>query len=102
MIRNPCGRNGPSLAGALGGIRTPYPQIRSLVLYPAELRAPQAFVSNTRLKFHLSFAAKRRQPAISCQARAVRRCSGLIAVGAGGGHLPCYEQPSALGERQWP
>jgi hypothetical protein len=29
--------------GALGGIRTPDPQIRSLVLYPAELRAPQAF-----------------------------------------------------------
>ena len=27
--------------GALGGIRTPDPQIRSLVLYPAELRAPQ-------------------------------------------------------------
>jgi hypothetical protein len=25
--------------GALGGIRTPDPQIRSLVLYPAELRA---------------------------------------------------------------
>jgi hypothetical protein len=29
--------------GALGGIRTPDPQIRSLVLYPAELRAPRAF-----------------------------------------------------------
>jgi hypothetical protein len=27
------------LSGALGGIRTPDPQIRSLVLYPAELRA---------------------------------------------------------------
>jgi hypothetical protein len=27
------------LNGALGGIRTPDPQIRSLVLYPAELRA---------------------------------------------------------------
>src|ERR1700730_1766615 len=26
-------------SGALGGIRTPGPQIRSLVLYPAELRA---------------------------------------------------------------
>ena len=26
--------------GALGEIRTPDPQIRSLVLYPAELRAP--------------------------------------------------------------
>ena len=26
--------------GAPGGIRTPDPQIRSLVLYPAELRAP--------------------------------------------------------------
>jgi hypothetical protein len=25
--------------GALGGIRTPDPQIRSLMLYPAELRA---------------------------------------------------------------
>ena len=30
-------------AGALGGIRTPDPQIRSLVLYPAELRAPGTF-----------------------------------------------------------
>src|SRR5215471_11040659 len=29
--------------GALGGIRTPDPQIRSLVLYPAELRAPRVF-----------------------------------------------------------
>ena len=29
-------------AGALGGIRTPDPQIRSLVLYPAELRARAA------------------------------------------------------------
>src|SRR5215475_6936952 len=28
------------LSGALGEIRTPDPQIRSLVLYPAELRAP--------------------------------------------------------------
>src|SRR5207344_3368676 len=28
--------------GALGGIRTPDPQSRSLVLYPAELRAPAA------------------------------------------------------------
>ena len=27
--------------GALGKIRTPDPQIRSLVLYPAELRAPR-------------------------------------------------------------
>jgi hypothetical protein len=30
------------LRGALGEIRTPDPQIRSLVLYPAELRAPAA------------------------------------------------------------
>ena len=37
--RNPCVRNGPQRFGALGGIRTPDPQIRSLVLYPAELRA---------------------------------------------------------------
>src|SRR5580704_11771209 len=35
--RNPCVRNGPVSGGALGGIRTPDPQIRSLVLYPAEL-----------------------------------------------------------------
>src|SRR5262245_40813940 len=40
IIRNPCLRNGPRLDGALGEIRTPDPQIRSLVLYPAELRAP--------------------------------------------------------------
>src|SRR5262249_61301007 len=31
--------------GALGGIRTPDPQIRSLVLYPAELRAPRVLQS---------------------------------------------------------
>jgi hypothetical protein len=31
-----------ALRGALGEIRTPDPQIRSLVLYPAELRAPAA------------------------------------------------------------
>src|SRR4051794_22304353 len=29
----------PGFVGALGEIRTPDPQIRSLVLYPAELRA---------------------------------------------------------------
>jgi hypothetical protein len=29
----------PPVNGALGEIRTPDPQIRSLVLYPAELRA---------------------------------------------------------------
>jgi hypothetical protein len=33
------------LNGALGGIRTPDPQIRSLVLYPAELRARQPHIS---------------------------------------------------------
>src|SRR5260370_20293659 len=31
------------IIGALGGIRTPDPQIRSLVLYPAGLRAPRGF-----------------------------------------------------------
>jgi putative transposase len=41
MKRNQCVRNGPAWCGALGGIRTPDPQIRSLVLYPAELRAPR-------------------------------------------------------------
>src|SRR5438128_6940854 len=40
---------------ALGGIRTPDPQIRSLVLYPAELRAPRVFT--------------KRRTAICCQAR---------------------------------
>ena len=34
--------HGGARTGALGGIRTPDPQIRSLVLYPAELRAPVA------------------------------------------------------------
>jgi hypothetical protein len=42
--------------GALGGIRTPDPQIRSLVLYPAELRAPESFVTKSAVEFHLSFA----------------------------------------------
>ena len=31
--------------GALGEIRTPDPQIRSLMLYPAELRARQVHIS---------------------------------------------------------
>jgi len=35
--------------GALGGIRTPDPQIRSLVLYPAELRAPRFYYRSKRL-----------------------------------------------------
>src|SRR5260370_37872749 len=34
-----CKAKSPLSVGALGGIRTPDPQIRSLVLYPAELRA---------------------------------------------------------------
>src|SRR5215467_8389665 len=34
----------PLGAGALGEIRTPDPQIRSLMLYPAELRALAGFV----------------------------------------------------------
>jgi hypothetical protein len=36
-----CVRNGPEKLGAPERIRTPDPQIRSLVLYPAELRAPR-------------------------------------------------------------
>ena len=35
--RNPFVRYGPVFIGAPGKIRTPDPQIRSLVLYPAEL-----------------------------------------------------------------
>jgi hypothetical protein len=44
------------VTGALGGIRTPDPQIRSLVLYPAELRAPESFVTKSAVEFHLRFA----------------------------------------------
>src|SRR5207253_1815567 len=43
MKRNLCVRNGPLSGGAPGEIRTPDPQIRSLVLYPAELRALVAY-----------------------------------------------------------
>src|SRR5262245_45760193 len=50
----------PYVFGALGGIRTPDPQIRSLVLYPAELRAPQPFLMNSPFEFHLSFARPQR------------------------------------------
>src|SRR5579872_6875533 len=39
MKCNPCARNGPEIGGAPGTIRTSDPQIRSLMLYPAELRA---------------------------------------------------------------
>src|SRR5262249_13225655 len=57
------------LFGALGGIRTPDPQIRSLVLYPAELRAPQPFLTNSPFEFHLSFARPQaRHVVISWQA----------------------------------
>jgi hypothetical protein len=38
-IRHPSVRTGQMKIGALGRIRTSDPQIRSLVLYPAELRA---------------------------------------------------------------
>ena len=37
------------VAGAPDGIRTHGPQIRNLVLYPAELRAPRALLSRARL-----------------------------------------------------
>jgi hypothetical protein len=40
-ICHPCLRVGQGIAGAPEGIRTPDPQIRSLVLYPAELPAPR-------------------------------------------------------------
>jgi hypothetical protein len=43
------------IIGALGEIRTPDPQIRSLMLYPAELRARRAHISQ--------FAAKVTAPA---------------------------------------
>ena len=39
IICKPCVRNGPRKIGTPGGIRTPDPQVRSLVLYPAELPA---------------------------------------------------------------
>src|SRR3989442_14719667 len=55
-FRYPCLRAGHMSLGALGGIRTPDPQIRSLVLYPAELRAPKSFVTKSAVEFHLSFA----------------------------------------------
>ena len=38
---------GPGALGALGGIRTPDPQIRSLVLYPAELRAHRVVLAKS-------------------------------------------------------
>jgi hypothetical protein len=37
----------PVPLGALGGIRTPDPQIRSLVLYPAELRAHRVVLAKS-------------------------------------------------------
>ena len=61
--------SGRLLSGALGGIRTPDPQIRSLVLYPAELRAPEAFLTKSAFEFHLSFARPHASHAvISCRA----------------------------------
>jgi hypothetical protein len=43
----------PYFTGALGGIRTPDPQIRSLVLYPAELRARRPHISASSGKKHV-------------------------------------------------
>src|SRR5215510_6572382 len=51
--------------GALGGIRTPDPQIRSLVLYPAELRAPKTVLTKSACNSKwVDTAASRRPPDI--------------------------------------
>src|SRR5260370_41183710 len=46
-------REMPDSTGALGGIRTPDPQIRSLVLYPAELRARRPHIGAGSGKKHV-------------------------------------------------
>jgi hypothetical protein len=51
--------------GALGGIRTPDPQIRSLVLYPAELRAPRAFCIEQAIQIPPELRGHKRLAAIS-------------------------------------
>jgi hypothetical protein len=60
------------LAGAPGEIRTPDPQIRSLVLYPAELRARRVLA--------IGFAAYWQAPAAAAGRQGLRRAG---AVGAG-------------------
>src|ERR1700720_857701 len=66
--------------GAPGEIRTPDPQIRSLVLYPAELRARRVLA--------IGFAAYWQAPAAAAGREGSRRtaavCAGIAARIAGG------------------
>jgi hypothetical protein len=105
-------------SGALGGIRTPDPQIRSLVLYPAELRAPRPFLTNSPFEFHLSFARPQaRHVVISWQAarderhppsspaeridpRVCRHPRSRIRLAVGAGHA--MSTSAAVEERPWP
>src|ERR1051326_1822121 len=78
-----CTESKVELGGALGEIRTPDPQIRSLVLYPAELRAPAAHHSG----FAVNVTEAGGVPAPSFQIAAKRRvrihkpCAGVMDSG---------------------
>src|SRR5580692_11634975 len=63
--------------GALGAIRTPDPQIRSLMLYPAELRARTAF----RRGAEPSRAKLKLQGALSAAVLRASRGAGAALVG---------------------
>src|SRR5689334_5529592 len=105
----------PKSGGALGGIRTPDPQIRSLVLYPAELRAPEAFLTKSAFEFHLSFAgpdtrhaviswqAGRRDirpPGRAEQSLRLKTSRSRIRLAVGAGHA--MSTSTAAEERPWP
>jgi hypothetical protein len=103
------------IIGALGGIRTPDPQIRSLVLYPAELRAHRRVFSEDPGRFQTAShgrgaAATATAPGhtlalnVLSAAPAGNRSTGRrFAQRAGGRRLPCYGPASqAAEEARWP
>src|SRR5262249_7481803 len=83
--------------GALGGIRTPDPQIRSLVLYPAELRAPRSFVGRRNIQCARVFGSFPR-PA---QKKIVTPDGARVAPRLWQRRLACYEGASSRAQRGW-
>jgi hypothetical protein len=62
------------LTGAPEGIRTPDPQIRSLVLYPAELPAPRVPVAQSRARAKRAVAGRRGCRGPECVSRGFQPC----------------------------
>ena len=102
----------PAFIGALGGIRTPDPQIRSLVLYPAELRAPTRLLAKTPPNSKwlrtvgpppATATANPTHAPVEFPPGPARSRSASRAAARGGRRLPCYGPASqAAEEPQWP